>query len=361
MTDRIPGVAGTSPAGAIDERPMPDPEIARLAATIDFYSPLSIQAFGSEVAERSARYMDDILSSAKAADLEETGEQLNRIVAAAQQFDLDSLDGNRSRNSLIGGLAKWFAMSKEKAVARFATVREQVEKLVERVDKTAQILDRRNRDYQAMYDGVRGEYTLLKQHVGAIDLRLADLDREIAGLDLSGDELEARERVSILESSRNQLTKRADDMRVLQHAAMQMLPMVRIIQSNNLSLIDKFQTIRQLTLPAWKRAFMLALTLDEQKSAVELATTIDDTTNALMRRNAELLHQSSVETARANQRLVIDVETLRGVHDKVIQTLADVRKEHQDGAGRRKEALLELDRLRTEMGEAVKAASLIRG
>jgi hypothetical protein len=35
-----------------------DTEVVRLASTIDFYSPISIQEFGSEVAERSARYTD---------------------------------------------------------------------------------------------------------------------------------------------------------------------------------------------------------------------------------------------------------------------------------------------------------------
>jgi uncharacterized protein YaaN involved in tellurite resistance len=103
---------------------------------------------------------------------------------------------------------------------------------------------------------------------------------------------------------------------------------------------------------------MLALTLDEQKNAVELASTIDDATNSMMRRNADLLHQNSVNTARANQRLVIDVDTLRAVHDKILLTLTEVRKEHAQGAASRREAITELARLRQEMSETVKAVGL---
>jgi uncharacterized protein YaaN involved in tellurite resistance len=33
---------------------------------------------------------------------------------------------------------------------------------------------------------------------------------------------------------------------------MQTLPMIRIIQSNNLMLVDKFYAIKNITLPAWK-------------------------------------------------------------------------------------------------------------
>lgn len=333
--------------------PTIDAEVAALAAQIDLRAPMSVQKFGRELAERSAAYADQILAAARSTELEDTGKDLNGIVAAAQQFNLDSLDTSRSRTPVIGPLMKRFSLSRDKAIARFDTVKGQVDKLVERVEQTAATLDRRNTDYQAMYDGVREEHVALGKHVQAIELRLVDLDDEVAKLGQAGD-ADVGERLAELESVRNQLLKRADDMRVLQHAAMQTLPMVRIIQSNNLTLIDKFNNITQLTLPAWKRSFMLALTLDEQKNAVQLADSIDNATNAMMRRNAELLHQNSVATAKANQRLVVDVSTLREVHDQILKTLQDVRREHQDGQAHRRDALVELDRLRGEMAGAVR-------
>ncbi|NEU35014.1 toxic anion resistance protein, partial [bacterium LRH843] len=87
-------------------------------------------------------------------------------------------------------------------------------------------------------------------------------------------------------------------------------PMIRIIQSNNLMLVDKFYAIKNITLPAWKNQISLAISLNEQKNSVQLANTIDDATNDLLKRNADLLHQNSVDTAKANQRSVIDIETL---------------------------------------------------
>ncbi|AIC26203.1 toxic anion resistance protein [Rhizobium etli bv. mimosae str. IE4771] len=333
-----------------------DPEVARLAATIDLQSALSIQQFGREVAERSSQYADEILQTARATDLDGTGAQLNEIVVAAQQFNLSSLDSSVGRIPLIGGILKRLARSKERAVARFDTVKGQVDKLVAQIETTAQTLSRRNQDYQLMYEGVRTEYAALGQHVQAIELRLRDMEAEIGRQNGASGDLASSEYLAVLEANRQQLSKRADDMRVLQHAAMQTLPMVRIIQANNLALVDKFQTIRQLTLPAWKRAFMLALTLDEQKSAVALADSIDSATNDIMRRNAELLHQNSVATAKSNQRLVVDVETLQHVHDKILLTLTDVRDAHEKGATDRRQAIGELERLRREMLSGVKAA-----
>ncbi|MGR8959924.1 toxic anion resistance protein [Rhizobium leguminosarum] len=349
-----------TPSTAASEHQI-DPEVARLAATIDLSSALSIQLFGQEVAERSSQYADEILRTARATDLDNTGAQLNEIVLAAQQFNLSSLDNSTGRIPVIGGLLKRIARSKERAIARFDTVKGQVDKLVAQIETTAQTLSRRNLDYQLMYEGVRTEYSALGKHVEAIEMRLHDMQDEIGRQNNSSGDLASTEYLAVLEANRQQLSKRADDMRVLQHAAMQTLPMVRIIQANNLALVDKFQTIRQLTLPAWKRAFMLALTLDEQKSAVALADTIDNATNAIMRRNAELLHQNSVATAKSNQRLVVDVETLQHVHDKILLTLTDVRDAHEKGSTDRRQAIGELERLRSEMLSSVKAAGLTRG
>jgi len=94
---------------------------------------------------------------------------------------------------------------------------------------------------------------------------------------------------------------------------------------------------------------MLALTLNEQRNAVQLATKIDDTTNDLLKRNAELLHRNSVETAKANQRLVIDVDTLQKVQATLIQTVEDVIKIQREGVAQRKAAEKEIQGMRLDL------------
>jgi uncharacterized protein YaaN involved in tellurite resistance len=347
----------TMPNDNIEHTGEDNNEIERLAASIDYTSVVSIQSFGSEIAANTAKYTDSILAQSETGELEETGDRLTEIVTIARAFDISRLEEKESPFiPVIGRFLKSFQLTRDKALARFSDVRSQVETLVTQVEGTALQLQQRNDDYQNMYDSVRQEHDLLGLHVEAITARFDDLDNEMESLRGSED-LVSLERISVLEASRNALTKRADDLQILRHAALQMMPMVRIVQSNNLSLMDKFQTIQTLTLPAWKRSFMLALTLDEQRKSVELATEIDDATNDLMRRNADLLHQNSVATAKANQRMVVDVETLQHVHDKILLTLEDVRNVHAQGAGQRAEAIADLSRLRDEMRAGISKAS----
>ncbi len=141
----------------------------------------------------------------------------------------------------------------------------------------------------------------------------------------------------------NNLEKRVHDLRTLQQSALQTLPMIRIIQSNNLMLVDKFYAIKNITLPAWKN----------QISSVELANTIDDATNELLRRNAELLHDNSVKTARANQRAVIDVETLEHVQNTLIKTVNDVIQIQKEGMQQRVQATEKLKSLQSNLNQLV--------
>ena len=328
--------------------------IEELAASIDILSPRSIVEFGGKVAEATGRYTDDILSKARPSDLDETGRTLTEIVVTAQEFDISSLDNPLGRLPIIGGALKFLTRSKERAVARFESVKTQVDKLVASVESTAERMERRDRDYEAIYRGIREEYESLGLHILAVEKRLAEVGSQLVTLKDARD-MAGMENLAVLEAAGKSLAKRKDDLIVLQHAAMQSLPMVRVLQSNNLSIIDKFTTIRTLTLPAWKRTFLLALTLEEQKQAVGLADAIDDATNTMMKRNAELLKQNSVAVAKSNQRLVIDVETLKSVHANVLQTLQEVRTIHIDGEASRATAISELARLRSEMADAARA------
>ena len=159
---------------------------------------------------------------------------------------------------------------REKAMAQFDSVKDQIDKLVVSIDSTAGLLNVRSEDYQDMYDKVRADYARLGMHVAAIKMRLSDIEDEKSRLGTSGDDPEKAEVLSLLEANHNVLQKRSDDLEVLRHAALQTLPTVRVIQFNNQSLIDKFNTIQRLTLPSWKRSFLLALAMDEQRGAVRV-------------------------------------------------------------------------------------------
>ena len=69
---------------------------------------------------------------------------------------------------------------------------------------------------------------------------------------------------------------------------------------------------------------------------------VSDTTNDLLRKNAELLQTNSIETAKENERSIVDIETVREVNDKLISTIEETLRIQQEGRQKRAAAEQEL-------------------
>lgn len=351
IQDRILGTAVIEQSRLGD---VPTPEA--LAATIDPTSLASITTFGGTLRDQ-ARYTDDLLRKANGSDLDAAGEKLGDIVALAKQFDINNLDNSYSRIPVLGSLFRSLAMSKQRTVARFQSVKTQVEALATSVESTAALLKRRDHDYGAMYRGVKAEHDHLGVCLAAIEIAIGDAKRQLTEQDHAVSDIEESERKAALTAGIYAMQKRRDDITVLRHSALQMLPMIRVVQSNNLALMDKFNTIQTLTVPAWKRTFLMWLAMQEQQETVKLANSIDDATNHFLKANADLLHENSVATAKSSQRLVVDIETLKHVHDKIIDTLTDVQAAYEAGAKEREDAVREIARMHEAMLKREKVGS----
>lgn len=208
-----------------------------------------------------------------------------------------------------------------------------------------------------MFHGVQDEYKQLGVYIAAGKLKQQEIQQQISEFSAQPQDQTTTQKIYDLNHLANNLEKRVSDLQVLQQSAMQTLPMIRIIQSNNLMLVDKFYAIKNITLPAWKNQISLAISLNEQKNSVQLANSIDDATNELLRRNADLLHQNSVDTAKANQRSVIDIETLEHVQNTLIKTVNDVIQVQKEGMQKRAEATTRLRALQENLNQLVIGSS----
>lgn len=335
------------------------PVIQELAAKIDESNPLSVSQFGRDVSEHTSKYADELLDQVRNSDLEETGSKLTQVVSVAKTLNMNALTERRSTIPVIGKLIDKFKLSAGSFMGQFETTKTQIESLIGEVNASQAGLAKRNSSLEEMFGGVKEEHRLLGIHIAAGKIRLDELRikaDELRTIVTSPNEVQSLADLDLLISN---LDKRIGDLQSLQHSALQSLPMIRMIQSNNQVLVDKFHTIKEITVPAWKRQFMLALSLNEQRNAVDLANNIDNTTNDLLRRNADLLHRNSVEAAKANQRLVIDIDTLKEVQNKLISTVEEVIQIQQQGVKSRQKAEKDIMDMRLELRDRLTKISQI--
>ncbi|MCO8062432.1 toxic anion resistance protein [Acinetobacter lwoffii] len=313
----------------------------------------SVAEYGKNIATKTSTYTDELLNLVQNRDLDATGQKLNQVVQVAQQLNTSSILNKKKSSGFFGNIISKFKGAKDNFDAHFNTTKEQLDVLVKEIETSQSGLKARVDTLDKMFDGVQDEYKQLGVHIAAGRLREQELQQEISTLTALPQDQSTTQKIYDLNHLANNLEKRVSDLQVLQQSAMQTLPMIRIIQSNNLMLVDKFYAIKNITLPAWKNQISLAISLSEQKNSVQLANTIDDATNELLRRNADLLHQNSVDTAKANQRSVIDIETLEHVQNTLIKTVNDVIQIQKEGVQKRTEATVRLKALQDNLNHLV--------
>ena len=327
-------------------------EVKAVSQELAEINQIAVAEYGKNIANKTSTYTDDLLQLVQNKDLDETGQKLNQVVSVAQQLNSSNLLTD-NRKGLLGFLFSKFKDAKQSFQLQFNTTKEQLDVLVKEIETSQQGLKSRVEMLDKMYAAVQEEHHVLGVYVAAGQLKQQELTQHIAQLTAQEQDQNTVQQIYDLNHAANNLEKRVHDLQMLQQSALQTLPMIRIIQSNNLMLVDKFYAIKNITLPAWKNQISLALSLQEQKNSVELANTIDDATNELLRRNAELLHQNSVNTAKANQRSVIDVETLEHVQNTLIKTVTDVIQIQKEGMAQRDQATQKLKTLQSNLNNLV--------
>src|SRR5690606_5102352 len=281
--------------------------------------------------------------------------KLGEVVRIARSLNLDAF-GERSKLPIVGPLIDRFKAGKAELVQRYSSTNKQIDQLMTDVATTQATQQQRVREYDQMHAIVLDERHELGVHVAAGRVRMAELQRERDALDGQEDPV-SRTRRAELDTALRLIEKRVSDLHVLQHAAQQTLPMIRLIQANAIQLIEKFSAVRDVTIPMWRNQFAIQLSLADQRSAVELANAIDDASNELMRKNAELVHSTAVGTAKANQRSIIDIETLRSVNDTLIRTVEEVREIHREGMAKRQQIGGEIASMRVDLEKRLSAST----
>ena len=313
----------------------------------------AVAEYGKNIAAKTASYTDELLDLVKNKDLDVTGHKLNEVVQVAQQLNTSSILNKSKSSGFIGNILNKFKGAKQSFDQHFNTTKEQIDGLVKEIEISQTGLKARVEVLDRMFNGVQDEYRQLGIYIAAGKIKQQEVQQNIVTLSALEQDPQTNQKVYDLNHLANNLEKRVSDLQVLQQSAMQTLPMIRIIQSNNMMLVDKFYEIKNITLPAWKNQISLAISLHEQRNSVQLANTIDDATNDLLKRNADLLHQNSVDTAKANQRSVIDIETLEHVQNTLIKTVNDVIQIQKEGMQKREEASTRIRALQSNLQQLV--------
>ena len=164
----------------------------------------------------------------------------------------------------------------------------------------------------------------------------------------SGEQIDAQ-KVNDLMAVISRFEKKIYDLKTTRIISIQMAPQIRMIQNNDSELVEKIQSSIINTIPLWKNQVVIALGLANAKSALNTQQAVSEITNEMLKKNSENLKQGTIEIAAESEKAIVDVETLKKTNSDIIETLDSLIKIHDEGAKKRSEAEVELQKIEQEL------------
>jgi uncharacterized protein YaaN involved in tellurite resistance len=324
------------------------PEVARLVGEVRLDDAPSIYAFGPTASDAQQSNADALLDQVQSPELAQAGALLSSVVEAANSIQLQE-PGALMRLPILGAAFKRWRSADAPIAEAFEAARQRIDTFSAEIAQLQERLAARVQTLDVMYADVMAQVQTTGRYVAAGQTVLHAGTEIVNRQDMAGAALLQVERGQQTSEALVMLEQRLFDLRVVQQSLLQTLPVIRMIQANYRTHAEKFRTICQLTIPTWKRQFIVALSLHEQTAALKLSQRIDDTTNDMFKRNAELLRATSVQTAKSGQRPVLDVAALRQVHNTLLSTVQDVMKINLEGLQSRQQMTEKIEAMRRDV------------
>lgn len=341
-----------SPKKLIDTLDEKHQEQARaLAKQIDEKNLQAIISYGAAAQKQLGEFSHQMLSHVQAKDTGEIGDILNDLMECLNETDPNDLVAENQ-----GFFQKFFGKIKKSIYemqAKYQEVGSQVDKIAIRLDHEKNGLLNDNLSLEQLYQRNKDFFDALNIYIAAGELKLAELQETLIPEALekarvTGDQMDVQV-VNDLEQFLDRLEKRNHDLKLTRQMTIQQAPQIRLIQNTNQALAEKIQSSITTTIPLWKNQIAIAMTLLRQKDAVTAQRQVSETTNQLIQKNSEMLKISTIETARENERGIIDLETLQKTQKDLIETLEETLKIQQEGRARRRKAEVELTNMEEDL------------
>ncbi len=321
--------------------------VVEFMGKIDLHNTNHILQYGAAAQTKLAEFSDSALDKVRTKDLGDIGDSLGTLVSELKGFN--ALEEKK-------GLAKLFS----KVLSPIEQMKNQFTKANTNVEKVVNVLEGHQvtltKDIAVLDELFKANSDNFRQLSMYIVAGKRKLDEEfkttLPALKSKAAETGAPEDAQAAndyEQLLNRFEKKIHDLDLTRTVSLQMAPQIRMVQNNDTLMIEKIQTALVNTIPLWKSQMVLALGLANSEEAVKAQRAVSDTTNELLRKNAEALKQTSIGVAKESERGVVDIETLQETNRKLIETIDEVMLIQKEGHEKRQAAEVELAKIEGEL------------
>ena len=297
----------------------------------------AITDYGKEVQDQMSQFTDEVIGNVKSKEVGEIGDTLQSLVTSLNSADPEKLSGDKKPK--IFRLFKKIKDSVFEMTAKYQEVSAQIGKIATKLENQENDLLKNNDMLDEMYTANQKYFQQLNTLIVGGQIRREELNKEMAALQADVDAGKADQmdvqNLQDLKAQADRLDHRLSDLMLTREITIQQAPQIRLIQNNNSVLSEKIQSSITTAIPLWKNQVAIALSLLSQKDAVKAQDAVANTTNELLKKNSEMLHESTVDVAKASQRGLVDVDTLKETQENLISTIQEVMQIQSEGTQKR--------------------------
>jgi uncharacterized protein YaaN involved in tellurite resistance len=322
--------------------------VRNFAEKIDVMNTEQVMHYGSNAQKNISEFSGAALGTVRTKDLGEVGNMLGDLVVELKGLNFD---GEQKKG--LFGLFKKSSQSIAELKASYDKAEVNVDKIVDSLEKHEITLMKDISMMDKMYDKNQEYLKELTMYILAGKLRIEQLrNEELPKYKAKALETGLPEDAQAANDFSNMIgrfEKKIHDLELTRTISVQMAPQIRMIQNNDSLMAEKIRSSIMNTIPLWKSQMVLALAQYHSDQAMKAQREVTDVTNSLLMKNAEALHQGSVNIAKESERGIVDIETLKKTNLELIQTLDEVRQIQDEGRAKRMQAEQELAQIEGEL------------
>ncbi|WP_407951629.1 toxic anion resistance protein [Planococcus sp. A6] len=346
------------PVALLDRLSAEEQEKAReLAKQIPTGNREAILTYGANAQNQLSQFSHKMLDHVQRKDIGPVGDVLHDLMKKLEQLNPEELTQKKQK-----GLRKVFNRAKysvQEMMSKYQKLSTQVDRISIQLDHSKRGLLEDVQMLEQLYDQNKTYFQALNVYIAAAEIKRDEIMNEtIPALrkkaEASNDQM-AYQEVNDMVQYVDRLEKRLYDLQLSRQITIQSAPQIRMIQQTNQTLAEKIQSSIMTSIPLWKNQIAIALTLNKQMKAVEAQKQVTATTNDLLLKNSEMLKMNSIETARENERGIVEIETLKQTQENLLETIEETLKIQAEGRRNRKAAELEIGRMEEDLKQRLLA------
>lgn len=322
-------------------------KIKELSNSINLEDSISIMSYGSAAQNKMVQFSENTLSTVMNKDLGDIGNTISDLIVELKGFDIEK----ESRG--IFGFFKKCVNNLSKLKTKYSKVEVNIDGIIKILENHQRTLLKDISILDQMYDYNLDYLKELELYIKAGKEKLNnDINKKILELEEKAKQTNSPEDAQAVRDYKdlaNRFEKRIHDLELTKAVSIQTIPQIRMVQNNNVVMSEKIQSTLVNTIPLWKNQMVLAIGLYHSNEAAKAQRAVTDTTNELLRKNADMLKTSTIETAKESERAMVDIETLKYTNEQLISTLDEVIKIQNEGREKRKNAEMELINIENEL------------